>query len=217
MKRNLRLGTAVILLVAFGVVEGLWTDRWALSGAVEQATDRLGAVPAGVGDWESKDEELDARQIERSGMSGYLMRQYTHRRTGETIQVLLVCGKPGPTCVHTPDVCYRGAGYVQQGPAKRRDLGGPAPLGPAQFWTADFVKQDAVVPERLRIYWGWGTSAGWQAPDNPRVSFVGQGALYKLYVIRHVLKTDDMPTADPASAFVRVLLPQLNQALFAAP
>ena len=44
-------------------------------------------------------------------MTGYLLRTYTHRISGETFQVLLVCGKPGPTSLHPPDVCYQGAGY----------------------------------------------------------------------------------------------------------
>src|SRR5437870_1212645 len=108
--RTLPVLTALPLLVGFGVFEGLWTNRWGWSHEVERATERLAAVPRTIGEWHGHDEILDARQVKQAEMSGYVMRRYVHQRTGAALTVLLVCGRPGPTCVHSPDVCYRGAG-----------------------------------------------------------------------------------------------------------
>ena len=34
---------------------------------------------------------------------------------------LILCGRPGPVSIHTPDVCYRGLGYEPTGSPSRWD------------------------------------------------------------------------------------------------
>lgn len=53
---------------------------------------------------------------------------YVHRTNGRAAAAMLMCGRPGPIAVHTPDVCYPGAGYRQVGPRKIIDV--PAPAEP---------------------------------------------------------------------------------------
>jgi hypothetical protein len=216
MRRSLPVIAGLFLVLGFGLFEGNWTDRWLLSGAAEAAAARLPRVPEVIGDWEGKDEQLDARAVALADMHGYLLRTYTHRISGEQLQVLLVCGKPGPTSVHTPDVCYRGAGFALARPAQHREVEVPGANQRGKFWVGDFAKQDAAIPETLRIYWGWSAIGQWRAPDNPRLAFARYPALYKLYVIRPLTATNESLDNDIGREFLKVLLPVLNRELFAA-
>ncbi len=200
-----------LLIVAFGVGEGVWTNRWSLMDGPEQASAKLVAVPQIVGDWEGKDQELDPRQIARAEISGYLMRQYTHRATGATMQVLLVCGRPGPTSLHTPDICYAGAGYAQAGALVPQVVEGAG--SPAGFWTGRFDKP-GPQPESLRIYWAWNATGAWSASDNPRWEYAHHRFLYKLYVVRPLTKADEPLADDPTPEFMRVFLPEVQKCLF---
>jgi hypothetical protein len=213
------LVTAIVLVLAFGYVEGRWTHRWQSSRALENAVSRLAAVPLDVGDWQGAAQELDARHIARGEIDGYLMRNYTNRISGSTVSVLLVCGRGGPTCLHTPEVCYPGAGFSPEKQAERQELAAAAPARPAQFWVGKFHKPAAAVPEALRIYWAWTARGDWSAPDSPRFHFASVAALYKLYVIQplHELEPNRTQQEDPAVGFLKDFLPQLQRHLFPAP
>ena len=88
--------------------------------------------------------------------------QYENTKSGTKIGLLLVCGRPGPVSVHTPDICYPGAGYemVQARPmvfsggsACRRKL--------PEFITAEFVNDQSFPPDRSRVYWSWTVTGTW--------------------------------------------------------
>ena len=98
--------------------------------------------------------------------------------------MLLVCGRPGPVAVHTPEVCYPGAGFelAQDRPAKVVVQPGSG-YPPAVFRSALFRQQEALTPASLRIYWSWNSIGNWAVPEYPRFAFAGRPYLYKLYVI----------------------------------
>src|SRR5436190_11210209 len=106
MARSWPILLPLSLLMAFGIAEGIWTERWHQSHAAEEAGARLSSIPPAVGDWESREEQLDPRQVVKAELTGSLVRHYTNRSTGVTVTVMLVCGRPGPISVHTPDVCF---------------------------------------------------------------------------------------------------------------
>jgi hypothetical protein len=213
MTKLLPVAAAFLLLAAYGVAEGLWTDRWNTSRAAEIAAARLAGVPSTVGEWEGEDSEMDARVVALAELKGYVQRKYTHRETGGVVSVLLLCGKPGPISVHTPDICFQGQGYVMAAPAQRRgvEAGGLA----AEFWQGRFEHKGALVPEATTALWAWSADGRWQAPDNPRFHFARSGALFKLYVMRSVVEAGGQPAADPAlDAFLAAFLPAAQAALF---
>lgn len=170
------------LLVTSGLVRGHLTGRWGTSGELAAAVARLDQVPRSFGDWEGRDVPMDPKQISRAGIQGYLSRRYRNARDGREVTILLVCGLPGPIAVHTPDICYRGAGYEpDSGPVA--GVFGAAEGGPGQYLTGCFRKAGAPVPEALDILWSWNAGDRWEAPDRPRVSFAGRPWLYKIYQI----------------------------------
>src|SRR5262249_47338187 len=151
-------------------------------------------------------------------IAGYVYRRYRHARTGDEFTVLLLCGRSGPMSVHTPDVCYRGAGFTQAAPAVPTEV---TPLGSedaAKLWTAEFGKERSQVGRRLHIYWAWGLPGGqWQAAENPRVTFAAKPALYKLYVVRTLTSANRKGEDAQAQDFLSTLVGQLDQALRPVP
>jgi hypothetical protein len=166
-----------------------------------------------LGDWDGEALALDPHHQAIGEIRGYLLRRYVHRSRKTVLSVLLVCGKPGPISVHTPDVCYPGAGFAQVAPPERRTVESSA-SPPAEFWTATFRQRDAVRPTRLCIFWSWNDKAGWQAVDYPRLTFARAPALYKLYVIQETTGADPAEDTQPINDFLPVLLPALDKALF---
>jgi hypothetical protein len=208
MTRFLPWLTTLTLLLAAGVVHGLWTERWTPSPALEQACGQVPLVPLVIGDWQGEDLETDAATYALAGARSYWARTYTNRVNGVSVFAILMCGRTGKMAVHTPEVCYRGAGYdLLETPVHtvlRDDLGTEAGV----MWSARFAKQ-AGTGSDLRLYWGWNDGTGWQAPANPRWDFRGRPYLYKLYVSHELNGGADDPTTD----FLQQLLPTLKELL----
>jgi hypothetical protein len=204
---------ATALLLMYGVAEGVWTDRWTVPAELEQSPARLAGLPLTVGPWTGEDETLDARQVQRAELRAHVLRRYTHRSTGEVLTVLAVCGRPGPIAVHSPEVCFGGAGFALTAPAERRTIAAPGLAGKTDYWVGRFEKS-AGVPEVLKIYWSWNAGGGWDAVDDPRWSFAAQRALYKIYVVRQMARPDEPSEEDPVPGFLELFLPEVNRSLF---
>lgn len=190
-----------------GLVHGLWSQRWQPSEGLADAVTRTERVPLTVGDWDGSEEEMDPDLLRQARLESCWMRRYTNRQTGAAVTALLMCGRPGPVSVHTPNSCYRGAGFEPLAAQTRFTVAG------ADFWTAKFRKADAALPVTLRILWAWNDGGGWLAPDHPRLEFARRGALYKLYVLREMSSPAERLEEDPCAEFLRCLLPVLDKAL----
>lgn len=208
MLRTLPPLAATVLTVAAGLVHGYWSDRWAPPVETAQAAERLTAIPLVVGDWDGKDVEVKPGQA-GAGIAGSVQRCYTHRATGVAVVLALVCGRPGPVSIHTPESCYTASGY---------DFGSRSPVKvdpAANFWTADAVRTKATEETRVRLFWGWNTGAGWSAPNDARTTFARAPVLYKLYALRELNSLAEPLAGDPGQVFLQALLPALDETLFA--
>jgi hypothetical protein len=202
------------LLVSTAVAHGVVTARWK-GGSNSAAVDPeilAKMVPAKMGAWVGSEDNTD---IDDPGLKN-LTRRYTHVRIGRSFLVSLTKGHPGLTAVHTPEYCYRGSGYDQIGPVEKRTAV-VKDGAPATFFTTQFGKKTAAGPEQLRIFWAWSAGQGWAAPDWPRVHYLGQRSLFKLYVVGPG-QPDCSPGKDPAlDDFLSTLLGTLDRSLFSPP
>jgi hypothetical protein len=212
-RRLLPTATLVVVVLISGLAHGIWSDRWALAESPQVAASRLPALPQIIGEWEGQDQPIDALELSVSEASGMLKRSYRNLRTDSTVSLLLVCGRPGPVSVHTPDACYRGAGYEQVGTFAKVAL---STTPEAEFWVGRFQKNDVAAPTPLRILYAWTATGTWVAADKPRWTFARERVLYKLYVVRGLSTLDDPLDTDPALEFLRQVIPELNRCLFAA-
>src|SRR5947209_7996825 len=142
MLRILPVVVAVAVVVAAGLVHGFWTDRWGVGEAVAEAAASLDRVPRSVGDWQA--EPLDSDQGSVPGVAGQLYLRYVNRKTGDSVSIALVCGRPGPVCIHTPDVCYAAIGHTV------REVTSEIPL--EQDPCLDFLRQ--FLPEAQKALVG---------------------------------------------------------------
>lgn len=215
MLRTFSYLAALAVVIGAGAVSGLWTDRWSARDRLTLQVARLNQVPLTIGDWQGQALTLDPHMITRAEIAGYLMRRYENPR-GDVVTVLLVAGRPGPISVHTPEVCYGGAGYEPSAP-KGKCLIDRDASGSEEFWLADFVKQATTAPEHLRILYGWTPDGSWSASEQPRLDFASVPALYKLYIVRATFAADEPVQDDPGAQFARQFLPVVRASVFQTP
>jgi hypothetical protein len=202
---------SLVAVAAAGVAHGMFTDRWGPSGQLQQALAALPRVPAAFGDWAGEERSLTADAMAVGGIKGAVYRQYKNPRTGETVQFLIVCGRGGPITVHTPDVCYGGAGYQRIGEV---EAGSVEAAGQTDTFAVGRFRKTGVVPTRLEIYWAWSRDgAAWQAPSNPRAALARSPALYKMYVIREFAPGSQAEGTNSCENFLRRALPDIRNTL----
>jgi hypothetical protein len=167
------------------------------------AAARVAQVPMDVGEWHAQEQPADEAAFAQTGAKGYWVRKYVHERTKVALYVILMCGRAGKMGVHTPEVCYGGAGYEMRDQPVARTI-----EETNRFWTAQFTKKSS----HLRLCWAWNSRGDWEASSSPRWEFRGELFLYKLYVSH---ETNGKSTPDDSTAdFLRAFVPEARQALF---
>ncbi|MFG0297700.1 MAG: exosortase-associated EpsI family protein, partial [Maioricimonas sp. JB045] len=116
MKYYLAIALALIATIGSGLAHGILTDRWGVPETVHEAAARLENIPQSIPGWTSTDQELGERMLEQAGALSYISRNYVSENTGASIQVTLLCGRPGPLATHPPTVCFVNAGMKQVRP-----------------------------------------------------------------------------------------------------
>jgi hypothetical protein len=215
MYRTTPILVATDLVLLAGGIQGTLINRWTTDHSLEAAATRLERVAPTIGDWKGQALKYEARDFTRAGVVGVLLRRYVNQRTGTGLTLMIVCGLPGPISVHTPEVCYAGAGYDILKDRERSEVTLASGAPPAEFWKTRLRKQRTITPEYLAIHYGWTTTGDWQAPNqDARLVFAGKPFLYKMYVVREFTSTEDPSQADPGLEFIKVLVPQLRKSLF---
>ncbi len=114
--------------------------------------------------------------------------------------------------VHQPSICYGGIGFEADKETSYK-VPGEGDVPEAEFNRLDLMKRERMSPARLRIYYAWNSGRSWRSPSNPRLSFGGAGALYKMYVVYRPAPGNELTETDPAQDLLRDLLPELQRAL----
>lgn len=212
MKKLLPIALFATLLLAAGVVHGIRTERWAATQELGEATQRLAGVPLEFADWRGEHLPVEESDLRRAGIRGHVFNRYRNVRTGASFNVLLVCGRTGPISVHTPDVCYEGAGFkASMSPEDR-----PLRINESEVLTLKkqrFNKPNSLSASQLEVCWVWRGGDRWAATDNPRIMFAEHPVLYKMYVIREVSPRQKESKSDPLADFMKDFLPEVNKTL----
>jgi hypothetical protein len=216
MMRYLTLLAAAGLVAGAAVVHGKRTERWGPSIDVLTAAARVNDVPMTIGEWEATSEELNPRHLKAAGVAGYISRRYVHRHTKTEISVLVLCGSPGPISLHSPEICFPSSGFGESGSREKRSF--PTTAGASNdLFVARFIK-NGTAPESLLVYWAWKANGPWTAPDgDPRTAFLNVPALYKLYIVHGVARSNGPVEDETCEEFLRLLLPELERHLSCAP
>jgi hypothetical protein len=224
MIRQLPVIVGVAAIVALTVVQSLMSDRFVDTNVTaEQRAQLLKDVPMEVGDWEGKDLKVTEEVRDTAGAVGCVSRQFKNLRTGEVVRLWLIVGHARDIANHTPDICYKGAGFSMRssisslypfeydGQSGRKER--------ADFWTNTFTKEDAFSGRRLeRVFWSWykpipGSPIVWQAEKSPRFVFGNARALFKMYFASEMRSLNEATDESSAAKFGKEFLPVIERIL----
>ncbi len=218
----------IALTVLSGVMHGRLTNRFAPPAATQAAAGRLKQVPERFGDWECEGSlEMSDATIEMLQCEDYLARRYVNQRSGETVEVSVILGPPGPIAEHTAEICISSRAYRLLGPRRKVVLAaGGAPLAgngqqhasAEELWVVDF-RRNSPPADVLRVYYGWSTGRQWVAPPpgfvwdwktlrfrGARAVFSGRPYLYKIQAAASMLDVPDTAADQPGNDVVREFL-----------
>jgi len=201
----LPLAVALLITVTGGVWYGSYAQRWGPPADMVAASTKLEQLPRQFGEW-SMVEEIPFNEATRNMLecAGHVNRRYINRATGQGVNLAIIVGPPGPTSVHTPEICFSSRAYEQQGQRSRWKLEEGAGAGDS-FWTLDFTTQN-VLADGLRIYYAWGRGTDWEASESPRFEFAAAPYLYKLQLAAPVAAGVGVGAADVGKEFLQDFL-----------
>jgi hypothetical protein len=203
MRRWLPAGMAALAETVTAIGHGLWVGRWDAASAAGATTEVLDQIPMRLGDWEADTLELNAREAKH--YSGVVYRRYTNTQTGVSVAVVLVSGRPGPVCIHSPDYCYPASGFTPT-TWTPFEVNFDKTLVPAQFKTALLTRTHAGGQTHVRVLWSWYANGAWSVPDDPRWKFAHHPSLYKIHIVRETSTSNETLDNDPCLDLVRQLL-----------
>ncbi len=210
--RNIPWLLAIVIVAGSGVIHGLIVDRWGLSQDISELVTSLEDIPLELGPWKGVSQTIPARHLEIGEIYGYLSRTYTNQETGSKVSLLIVCGKPGPISVHTPDICFRGAGYNMRNDPERNSIVSEQDSSlVVEAFSAEFRKANDAQPHDLRVVWTWCDGEAFYAPDNPRFSFANKSFLYKVYITQVTGRVGSLTERDDSTSFLKAAIPVLQR------
>lgn len=218
----------VVALVALPLTAVQWKMMdwvWgANTPAVQCAYLMETEIPREFGDWVGVDRDVSQEILETAGADGYIDRTYTNTRTNQQVSIWLIVGHFRQVARHTPNVCYRAAGYEQVEKESMHKME-VLDLPTSTFRTAKFMINKNGVDLYQRVYWAWwkpepleeGDSAqdvniAWAGPEDPRLEFGFCRALYKLYFTAGTT-AEERPDESVCLEFAEEFLPIVHERL----
>jgi len=204
-------GTLLVTGIAQGILGGRWNKP--LDAVALQAT--LDRVPLHIKGWDGTSLGENESDPSKTRTSPEILRRYVNRVDGSVVTIYLTGGRPGPIVAgHSPESCYPGAGYEIVAAPHKHTIATPGDARSHEFLIIGLSKRQRAIPDHLRLFWAYTGDGTWQSPKYPRLTCAKYRQLYKLYVIRQLVKPEPLE-GDVAFAFMQTFLPELNKALFA--
>lgn len=206
------LAAIVVLTTSGGLIYGRLSHRWGHSQLEVDAASRLEQIPQRIDNWQSSGStHLPDYARNELECAGDIVRQYSDAESGTQIGVTLVAGPVGTIAVHSPEICFSSQNYQVLGEREKvtlRDDEGTEHT----FWAVDFETKD-LEAQRIRVYYAWSVGGPWSAPDDPRISFLGNPYLYKIQLVAPLVASEENKAQDPLPPFLRLLLPRARDEL----
>jgi len=200
----LALTVTVMITVIAGRLYGKYSNRWGPSPDLAAAAAHLEDMPSTVGSWTLAEERpISTVAVEMLECAGYVNRCYVNEKTGQSISLAIIVGPPGPTAVHTPEICYSSRAYEKQGDRKLVRLEA-TPADAHTFWSVDFSTRN-VMADRLRVYYAWSRGQSWEASKSPRFEFGAAPLLYKIQLAAAIPPNLDQVPLDGGYEFLEQL------------
>ena len=209
---------AIVLLLGLtlvsGIIHGRMTDRWGVPQTSLDAAEKLALFSEDVqfGDWKCESSSrMSDHVVEMLVCAEHIDRTYVNLRTGETVNVAVLLGPPGPISVHTPEVCYSSRDYDSRDERHRVTVKTTDDTEHT-FWALTF-RSNRLDADILRVYYAWASGGPWAAPKEPRWAFSNCPYIYKIQLASHLPLGSDIQTDDPCRRFLKDFVPALKSHL----
>jgi hypothetical protein len=213
---------AFALVIGGGVAAGLQSYRWSGNDEFDAVEAKLKDLPDRLGAWTrilDAEETLTEDEKNIGEIEVYQKRSYRNAK-GTMVDMIIVCGRPGPISVHTPDVCMRGAGFEMK---QHESETVPLPLqgdrtdANEKVNAALFERKDSTGPSLRHVYWAWSDGGSWSA-ESPRWKNLHRPPfIFKVYVWRGLAREDESLDKDPCLDLIGELFTELHARLAPSP
>jgi hypothetical protein len=223
MERRLIIAISIVIgtTLLVGAIQGKLTRRWGMSadvtalGAQLESLSTDAVVDGQGGEWQmTENSRLEPVVIDVLECVGHIKRTYVHRQTGESVNVAVMLGPPGPIAVHTPEVCYSSQNYRFEQSRERVEISTAGGRSDS-FWSLTLGAKDPG-DNRLRVYYAWTSGGPWQASERPRFEFSGRSCLYKIQLASLAPPAGAPESKDGCRRFLEAFIPALDRALLKA-
>jgi hypothetical protein len=220
------VAVAVVAIVSLTAWAAHYSDRFTSSSVTaEEFGRRFANVPkdgAAIGEWVGEDLPVEKATAEQAGAVSHVSRRYVNPKyPGRHVDLWLIVGHARDIVRHTPDICYPSQGYSQRGATIKYTVTPPTDEEhPAEFFSAKFQNESTRGAVIERVFWAWNGNdpedgrTEWEAPESQKLHFGNNRALYKMYFTAEMNEQDEEPGKNLAVEFAKVLLPEVNRALF---
>jgi hypothetical protein len=162
-----------------GTLYGKYSQRWGPPPDLLAAAHQLEQMPKQLGSWQLAEEmPMQESSLKMLECAGYVNRRYVNQETGQVVNLSVIVGPPGPTAVHTPEICFSSRAYDQRGTRRSVELAASDDQTD-EFWSLDFEAKN-VLAEGLRVYFAWSLGDRWEASEDPRYEFAAVPLLFKI-------------------------------------
>ena len=175
MSRWFAIPIAFVLIAASGIASGLWDNRWFVSHELVTISRRVAELPLDLGHWKGEDVDQDpdvtARLVRQGTIHAMKTRIYRNVCTGQTVNILLATGRPGPISSHNPMTCVVNKGVMVLSSDPANATVEVASLDPVGFTQCNVRNTSSAGQiEEWSIFWTWHSSKGWTSTNNPRLA-----------------------------------------------
>jgi len=210
------IGIAVLTALTFasGMIHGHMSDRWGPPKNMLKEAEKLDKIPDTFGEWtliDGSKEEFEAAVANELECAGNTVRTYRHGSTNVIVQVTVFVGPPGPTSLHTPEICYpaRDNTIIEE---RQRVTISEDESSRDEFWALTF-QSNGLERKKIRVYYAWSPGDHWSASESPRFSFASQPHLYKIQLSSILPAMADLEEMDPCREFLEDFVPVLAECL----
>ena len=216
MKDRLAVLLACGLLVATAVLGQMLPDRSRV--APQSPGPQSGwldeRLPREIAGWTGEPLHTDRDLLGTAGAAFGLTRSYTHRTTGETVELALLYGDPFQINQYTPEVCLPASGFQRTGIVQTGWVeSGPAP---SAFAVVDFIRRDSAPASGLTVWYAWRSQLEPWRPHVKRTELAQKLSVWRLTVTCQS-QASGAHDAGPCQHFLQTALPELEKVVTGLP
>lgn len=194
------LTAAAALTIVPALIEGKYVDRWGTPPDLTAAAEQVNRFPLEFDGWKSihDGEPLSPGVCKELGVTGYITRTYTNRKSGAVVRVLVMVGKAGLLVRHPPYICYANMDNQQIGDMTKMKINSTDP--PSEFNLLEYRRAHSVTNERFLVAYAMATNSVWKAPEFPRIEF---GAAHLLFKAQMLVSLEPNETREAGAAVLQ--------------